>query len=375
MNKTDHLIVAAIAFIGIWFAVSFSVRFSLESAVTDPDPESCIPFISKRGLTESICSHPELLNSAWGDSLHYFSIAAGEGSNPPYSLRPLIPKFIGTTTQFAMDALNIPYSKDNFFKATSLCFQVFNGACILALLLIPLIHFRKGLLNSPITMLLISLNAVNIGVLQTAPFFMLDVPSYVVFTLAASAFFMRRLVLLGLIAAFGISIKEITIILIIPLIYLWWTSGEKRIQSLWVVALPVAVFISIRYLNEIDLLSVQYGWNISKGEIKLHVLAAHLASFKHALYFSMKVLAAVGAPLIISVFLYRKFKTGRGNFFTCLAMLLAVVLANLLLGSRVPRVVESVSSFFIFYALFVITGTERSSDLPRFSGPSASASL
>lgn len=355
-NTKNSLWVSIIALMSLIFVSSTAINFPLEPAIEYPDKEQCIVTAIKNKFDEDICSHREFLNSAWGDSLEYFTIAAGEESYPPYSLRPLVPKVIGTIAKLTLPEKS-EVNKYLLFKRISIINQIISLFCAALLALIPFIYFKDLILKEPsISLLIISLNVVNIGVLQTSLFFMLDMVSYVVFTLAACAFFSRKILLLSVICCFGILVKEISILLCIPIFFLWVLNYKNKFLNIIPLFLPVLVFVGLRWIMNEDLLSVQYGWKLSEGEVKLNYLNYHLGGLSNVIMFFIKIACSLGGALLISFYIYMKYKEEKILYLSILIFILATILANALLASRVPRVLVITIPFLVFYSLYVIQG-------------------
>ena len=76
---------------------------------------------------------------------------------------------------------------------------------------------------------------------------LLDIPSYVVFTLASSLFFLRKFILLSLIISIGVLVKEVSILLYFPFLYLFiYEKFYFKLDKILVFFLPLIVFICIR---------------------------------------------------------------------------------------------------------------------------------
>jgi hypothetical protein len=328
--------------------VASSLTFFTEPALRSPEPEACQEAL-QRGFPAAVCQNVEMMNSAWGDSLEYFAMAAGRASYPPYALRPLYPKLVGTLARLTLRGDRDPM---HVFERTSQVAGVLNVLLVGLLGILPLMHFRARLAElDAIVLGMAMLNMIQIGVLQTAPFFMLDIPTYAVFTIAASAFFSGQFIVLCITAAVGVLIKEVSIVLLLPMASLWWQSPERRLSRLPGLALPVAAFVGTRYLLGVDLLSVQYGWNISKGDIRPRYLVMHLGDVRSAIEFLIALASSIGAPSVVTYLVYHTVRAARAQFAVCAGVTALVILADLLLASRVPRVVAVCIPFMVFYSI------------------------
>ena len=122
--------------------------------------------------------------------------------------------------------------------------------CCFLLVLIPFFHYRNFIFSerSPqIFVPLILMNLVNAGVLLTVPYSLLDIPTYVIFSLAASLFFLKNFILFSIVISIGVLIKEVPILLYFPFLYL--LIKEKfylKLKNLLIFLLPLIVFIFVR---------------------------------------------------------------------------------------------------------------------------------
>lgn len=356
LTQRDNLIISLIAAISIAFTAMLSMNFPLEPGIAGAVSvyEKCPKRAVERGFSESICLHREFTNSAWGDSFEYFTMATGEDSFAPYSLRPFIPVAVGWLSKLTL-AGEEHDDQDRLFTRISMVMVLLNLLTGILLVVLPIFFFRRLFLQSGSTVTLVVLTGViNLGFVQTAPFFMLDIASYLVFMMAAYFFFSRKIVALSLIACIGILVKEISIVLIIPLLALALFDLPKRVSNVFWIVLPIVAFVSLRLFMGEDPMSMQYGWDISKGQIKLDYLLGHIGGIPNILFFVVKVLAGVGGILTLCLYFHRTY--GRENIFwtATILMFIAVLIANIILASRVPRVVGVVMPFFLFYTLFII---------------------
>lgn len=353
LTRMDRMVIAIIATVSISLTSILGMSFLIEPAFEPGNPDACERAV-KSGFSENICSHREFANSAWGDSMAYFSMAVGEKSYAPYSLRPFIPSAVGALAKFTLSEEQ-KNDKDRLFRHVSNLMVLLNLLTGISLILLPILYFRKLLLYDQSDMALIVLTGViNLGVIQTAPFFMLDLASYLVFMLAAAAFFSRNILLLSLVACVGILIKEISIVLTLPILVLALESKPRQFLNALYIFLPLFVFSGLRLLMGEDPMSMNYGWNITAGEIKLGYLIFHLGGIDNFFIFAIKVMAGIGGILSLAIYFYKTYRLEKKIFLTIGALVLAVVAANALLASRVPRVVGVVTPFLLFYVLYVI---------------------
>lgn len=356
IGKKNSLVLSIIAAVSILFSVLLGMNFPLEPGLqgASSSSEKCQELALKYGFSESVCLHREISNSAWSDSFEYFAIAVGEESFAPFSLRPLIPKAVGSLSKITLDESE-KSNKDSLFKRISLMAVFVNLITGIFLIVIPLFAYRTLYSeNGSIVMLVVLTGVISLGVVQTSPFFMLDMASYLVFMVAAYFFFNRNILLLTLTACFGVFVKEISIILVIPILALVAENFKKNPQNVFFVSLPIIVFSALRVLMGEDPLSMQYSWKISEGMVKTHYLLGHIGGLKNILFFVAKVMAGLGGILAMVIYLRRSESETDIFFIATISMLVAVIIANVLLASRVPRVVGVVMPFFLFYTLFIL---------------------
>ena len=281
----------------------------------------------------------EQFNGAGSDSLEYLKIAAGKESIPPFSLRPAYPKAIG----FLASLFYSPVENIRGFINVALLINIFNNFVLILFGSILLFFCLKKISNDDVfSSFSTALFICNIGTLQTSSYFMLDTPSYAIAVLLAWLFLYNRFWTLLLSICLSLFLKEIFIIFtLIPAMLIIKRTDYLKIFSL---TFPLIIFISIRVVMGEDPLSVNYGWSLSKGEYKTHYLLWHLSTFH---IFLIKIFFSLGS-MIIGVFILKKYIKNR-LLFMAFVLTMSVVLANLLLASRVSRIV------FIVYPILAIT--------------------
>lgn len=354
--RYDNLVISVIAAISISFTALLSMSFPFEPGLSGfgSSYEECPALALENGFSQSICLHREFSNTAWGDSFEYFSMAVGEDSHAPYSLRPLIPIILAKVSSLTLSETQIT-DKDRLFEHISNVMVYLNLLTGILLAVIPILVFKKLYLKASSNVTLVVLTGViNFGVVQTAPFLMVDLASYLVFMCAAYFFFSRKIALLSLTACIGVLVKEISIILFIPLIALLLESNRKNILTLFYILLPFFVFVILRVMMNEDPMSMQYGWKISQGEISLHYLMFNLGGFSNFIVFIIKVVSGLGGILVLAIYFHIKYSERNVFFTTTIMMVVAVIIANILLASEVPRVVGVVMPFLLFYTLYVL---------------------
>jgi len=297
-----------------------------------------------------------------GDIFEYCKMALGKESYPPYQLRPFMPKLIGITYNllFPNAQTNLHdklITHEEYVRLTyismvfNLCFLM--GICFLAYRLLP--H------HNTLSILILSLTVINSGVMHSSPFFLLDIPALFVFALAAYAYFKNNLWLLVSAAMLGLFIKEISIVLLIPIFFLLLKKKSKNILSL---IAPIIVFMFIRYAYKTDLLSVQYSWNVSKGDIRLNYLIGSLGTPWLALRTFCISLFCLGPSAVIAFLSFKKSKETILDFLACLFLTLSILLSHAMLGTFTPRSLQVITPFLTFYAAQILEKKERHSENP-----------
>lgn len=288
----------------------------------------------------------EEFNGAYGDSTQYMRMALGEESYPPYSLRPFFPKLVGYTALFVANIIDKENTKATQLNLLQPIMSFYNSIFLAITTIFLFLAIRKYLDDELISGLLSLGLIVNVGTIQTSQFFMLDVASYAIGAMAIYFFAQKKYWLLSITIGLGILVKEVIVIYSLLLVYPAFKDKKQLMYSVKLLSIPLAFFIGLRLFMNVDPLSMQYGWNISKGEIKLNYLINHLGGIKQALAFSIKIFFTFG---ILWFFAFASFLSKEKKLIMILfLMILGIILANALLASRVPRVI------FVMYPVFAI---------------------
>jgi hypothetical protein len=268
----------------------------------------------------------------------------------------LVPKTAGIIAKQLVDKKSDTY-QDDLFKRTSFIWRGINLISCFLLILIPLIHFQKYIFTTKVPFefpLILLMNVFNMGVIMTAPFSLVDIPTFVIITLGASFFFNRKIKLLALTACIGIFVKEITLILMLPILVLAFLNYKKNFfQSILCLIIPFVIFIIFRNFisgDAADMGQMRYSLSdpLNFYYLKRHIYEAGLLNFFGRVFFS------IGIVSIIFI-LYRVwFKKYKLEFLVILALILAIIILNLLLASAVIRVSQVVTPFIVFYILETI---------------------
>jgi hypothetical protein len=268
-------------------------------------------------------------NNARYDSLEYTLMAWGEPSYPPYSLRPTIPFLVGQTTKILVQ----PATAAEFVNSLYIATMGWNLVFILATGGIVFLTARKLSRDSVLSVTLALGAIVNVGTIQTGSFLMVDPASYFIGALTVYLIASRQPILAGIGLGIGITIKEVVIIyaalMLIPLF-----SG-LRAQAIIGGLIPIGAFMTLRaYLSE-DVLSVNYGWNLSQGDFRLEYFFLHTGE---PMRFAMQLAIAIGIPVLVGLmYSVRSKKAIAGPVWLVVVLLLS---ANIFLASGVTRVMQ-----------------------------------
>jgi hypothetical protein len=278
----------------------------------------------------------ESLNSANGDGTNYMVMARGGQSYPAYSLRPLVPFVVGTITSVFASPQRAP---GDFYCIAQLVMTIMNCGLLLVTAILTYRIAKRYCRDELFCSLIAVIAVVNYSVLQTAPFFMLDVASIFLATAIVYLILTRRYLAAALTLTAGVLTKEVLVIyallFALPLIERDLRLGMAIVYFM----LPIAAFVGLRVVMGADPLSMQYGWRISQGEISLHYIRNHFATPFHAIACLAKIaagLGVVGGIAAISVALSRR----KAELWIMAAIVLLVVFATLMLSSRVVRVLQ-----------------------------------
>ena len=273
-------------------------------------------------------------NFAREDAREYALMASGELSYPPYSLRPLVPTLVGLTSHLFSGPNDPAAFLNNLYLSVYLWNFVFvAGAGLFTFLAVtklsgdPLIGMGFG-----------AVAIANVGTIQTATFLMTDPASYFFAALTLYLVVRKRPLIAGLALGVGVLAKEILIVFIL-LFVISFISGQKW-KSMAAAVMATLSFVAIRIANGQDPLSVQYGWNVSQGDIRFDYFLLHADDPQRFLF---RTLIALAGPLVVAA-LYI------GHTHLPIALVMwggtgLVVVANLFLASGVTRVLQIALTF------------------------------
>ncbi|RXJ95815.1 hypothetical protein CRU94_04170 [Arcobacter sp. AHV-9/2010] len=350
--EIKRLLIAFFILVNFAVFISFSNFFVFERGIAEVDlvnyskPLVDMHELSNEGKIKNF--YVENFNSAYGDGTEYMKMALGEESFPPYSLRPFYPKFIGSIAEIIASILDKENTKATQLNLLQPVMSIFNSLFLAISTIFMFLAIKKYLDDELLSALLALGLIVNVGTIQTSQFFMLDVISYCVGAIAIYFFAYQRYLYLSITIGVGILVKEVIVIYSLLLLYPFILDKRKWIDALKLLIIPISIFVGLRLLMNVDPLSMQYGWNISKGEYKLNYLINHLGGIKQAIVFGIKVFFAFGILwfFAFSSLIYKEKKL----IIILFLMLVAIIFANALLASRVPRVI-----FVMFPAIVILS--------------------
>jgi len=128
------------------------------------------------------------------------------------------------------------------------------------------------------------------------------------------------------------------------IIFYFYTNRKEFLIGPIVMAL---IFVLLRISQDTDPLSLQYGWEISKGDIRLKYIASHLGGIHGIVNWLTGIWFSFGPFLILSIFfvvLSRSFT--RKEYYLTISLIsisLLFILAQLFLASRVARTLTPAS--------------------------------
>jgi hypothetical protein len=107
----------------------------------------------------------------------------------------------------------------------------------------------------------------QLGYLKVLQSPMIDAPALLLALLFLLYIKKERFILVSVVSIIMILTKDSLIILgIVPFILL---LTQKNIKWLLPIILMSIVFVGLRLMSDVDLLSLQYGWDVSMGDVRL----------------------------------------------------------------------------------------------------------
>lgn len=288
-----------------------------------------------------------LVSSFYGDALNYMSMAMGYDSYEPYSLRPLYPKVVGFISE-----LRLFLGESNTFRVYSSTFYLTN---MLFFFLSVVLGFRllMGFVNNPALAMVISIfSFLQLGYLKTLYSPMVDQPAVFMAILFVYLFSKGRLVSLSIAAFFAILTKDSLVIFgILPGLALIFRRDSRMILPCVSV---LATFVLLRVVSGSDPLSVQYGWEVSKGDIRFDYLFNHFGSMRGILNWLTGIWFSFGPSIVLcSILLFTKQVVPKDRFLLFALGLASIffVFAQVMLASRIARTLTPASILMVMVTL------------------------
>ena len=179
-------------------------------------------------------------------------------------------------------------------------------------------------------------------------------------------FFYKKKILLYLITTcFAIAIKEISIVLIIPILFLLIKDNKLHaLLKTLIFSIPLIIFFSIRLYFSEGALGLNIGHNGSIVNLKdildngfssfYYLKEVHGASTENLLLFLIRAFIAVGFIYLIAFYLRLRFNLNSEYFIVTSLILFSVVLAVFLHASGVQRTIQIATPFLVFYSISVL---------------------
>ena len=356
-KKKISIFIYLTIFISFAYTVTIGTNWHSEPG-TLPNSGIYEEWSEKLGLSEKSKNHREMIGGGSGDSIHYITIAMGKSdlSHTPYTYRILVPNTVGFFARYlTKDLKTNEFYNDILFKKISFLWRGVNLLGCFLLLLIPFIHYKSFIFSNKSPQIFIPLmlmNLVNAGVILTVPYSLLDIPSYVVFTLASSLFFLRKFILLSLIISIGVLVKEVSILLYFPFLYLFvYEKFYFKLDKILIFFLPLIVFICIRKFisgSVTDMGQIRY--DILRDPFDFYYFNRNLYDVGLQSFFA-RVANSLIFIIVVSFYLRMKFNNEKKIFLMCILFTFLIVLANFCLASGVMRVSLIALPFLLFYSL------------------------
>ena len=356
-SKKISIFIYLIVFISFSYTITIGTNWHAEPG-TLADSGVYEEYRESLGLTDKSKKHREFYGGVSGDAIHYIMIAMGKSdiSHTPYTYRVLVPTVVGFLAKhLTKDLKNDKFYNDILFKKVSFLWRGVNLLGCFLLILMPFFHYRNFIYSdkSPqIFIPLILMNLINAGVILTVPYSLLDIPTYVIFSLAASLFFLKNFTLFAIVVAIGVLIKEISILLYFPLLYL--LIREKfylKFQNILVFFLPLITFICIRKFISGSVTDMgQLRYDILKDPFDFYYFNRNFYEVGLQNFFA-RIANSLLFIIIISFYLRIKFKFEKQIYIFCFLFTILIISANFLLASGVMRVSQIALPFLLFYSL------------------------
>ncbi len=281
------------------------------------------------------------MSSHWGDQVAYMRMANNEITIPPYQFRVLYPFIISV----AMDierSVSDKFNKFNKYRLAQLNFWAFNYLFLILSIFVFYKILKKFTDDTTIIFAILILFTSQYAVLKTASFSMLDIFSYFMFLSTLYFLINKKFVLTGIFLMLSILAKESFIIWAPALMAMSFESKDKK--YFYLSLLPFIPFALVRLYYGFDALNVQYDWDVAHGEIKLHYLIGHIGSIGGLINQFLGMFFAFG---ILWLYIGKVNVLKKYNLkYFFLTFLLLLLVAELMLSSRIARVLAPIFPLF-----------------------------
>ena len=291
-----------------------------------------------------------LISSYYGDSINYFKMSMGDTSYEPYSLRILYPNLVGSIASNIISSFGLDEKK---FSIYSLTFIMLNYICFFFSVIISFKILRTFNIDELPAFTLSLIPFFQLGYLKMLQSPMVDAPAVL---LALTFLFLLRnknYFVATIISVIMILTKDSLIIFgIVPFILLLIERNYKLFLP--IVAMP-CVFVGLRLFSDVDPLSMQYGWEISKGDIRLKYLVSHLGSIKGIINWLIGLWYSFG-PFLFLLILAKDSPKRESKIIAFILALTALlfIFAQVMLASRVARTLTPISIPVILFTIVII---------------------
>ncbi|MSU89663.1 hypothetical protein GE300_08535 [Rhodobacteraceae bacterium 2CG4] len=334
--RSFRTLVPALCLVQLGFATVFADHFLLERTMIGGNAE-LYAFLRERLAVFDLPPDfydAQYQNAAYDDAVDYLVGIAGAETREPFRFRVLYIWLVQGLTALLSDCETIRSGCG--LQAAAFAAKLVNWGAILATFAVLVAAAPRVRRDSPVTLALAAVGTFSFGTLMTAPFVMADILSGLVFALAALFYLQHRFLALVATVCAGILVKEISIVLGV-LIAAELLRADRRPLALILAggALPLALFVAVRVALGGDPLSLNYGWDVSRGEFEIRYFFMHAKGL--FVPFLTKVLFGVGVPLLLLLAALRN-DAARPALLPFAGVCAALLVANLFLASMVVRV-------------------------------------
>lgn len=290
-----------------------------------------------------------LISSFYGDSLNYMALAMGHESYEPYSLRPLYPALVRFVSEARLLGM-----ESNVFQVYSSSFFILNVIFFLLSILAGANLISK-FINDEMTALFISISAFfQLGYLKTLYAPMVDQPAVFLAILVVHFSLNNKIFILTIVSVAAILTKDSLIIMgAVPAVML---LANKNLKMLLPCVAFLVTFVALRIFSESDPLSLQYGWEVSKGDIRLDYFKSHFSSLKGVVNWLAGIWFSFGPSIVLCAVLLISKRPNKSIKILLVAMLcvaLLFVFAQVMLASSVARTLTPSSVLMVMLTLSV----------------------